>query len=57
MYCCLYTPKPNQTKPNQTTENFYPNDLMLFVNELDACYVEDRMLSFSDVFMTLIFIK
>lgn len=45
----------SQTKPKDT--EFYPGDLLLFLNELDVCYVENRMLSFYCRFMALTFVK
>lgn len=42
MYCCLYTPKRNQTKPNH-------KKIDKIFEQVDACNEEDMMLSFSNI--------
>ena len=48
-------PTPPYTKPNQNTQNFYPNDLILLLNVLGACYMEKSMLSLFCRYMTYIY--
>lgn len=47
MYCCLHTPKPNQT-----IQKFYPNDTIIF-EQIGCMLPGGRILSFSYMFMTL----